>query len=120
MKKVGDRVVAVMSADEHQVRIFGTGIYEGDFPPVEAVGQIAEIVREAGVTNPRIRLDGGGVVYGCECWWGSADLLNLPSWRAGREVVQVNIDDARREANAGREARSSTTGPRATTSEEKA
>jgi hypothetical protein len=96
-RKVGDRVGAWHSATDDEVRVFGYGVYEGDFIPTEAAGMIAEMAREVGVTNPRIRLDSGKVVYGCECWWGDEAMSRTKI--AGRRVVDVDIDEVRRVAN---------------------
>lgn len=70
----GSRVGVVLSADEDEVRYVGLGTYEGEFPPYGAGGMCAGLTDEEidglGLTNPRIRLDDGNVVWGCECWWG--------------------------------------------------
>jgi hypothetical protein len=39
--------------------------------------------------NPKIVLDGGGVVWGCECWWGEADAATPLAWAKGRRIVTV-------------------------------
>jgi hypothetical protein len=87
MKKIGDRVGAVLSATATIVQFFGFGTYEGDFVPEEAVGLFAEIGRDMGRINPRIRLDDGEVIYGCECWWGSE--TEVRKQLEGREVIAV-------------------------------
>ena len=68
--KVGERVGAVLSAKDGVVHFFGWGTYVGDRVPEEAIGFLAEGAREIGLENPCIELESGGVVYGCECWWG--------------------------------------------------
>jgi hypothetical protein len=76
MAEVGDRVFAVRNADEKTVYMFGRGIYQG---------------RQAGgplqFPNPKIELDGGAVVWGCECWWGREDRAD--EYIAGRAVEIV-------------------------------
>lgn len=47
-------------------------------------------------TNPKIVLDSGKVVWGCECWWGPEEKMRAEI--AGRRVVDVDIDEARRRA----------------------
>jgi hypothetical protein len=65
---VGTRVIALLDAGNGVVRSFGEGVYAGDFPlPPEAK---FFIFRQS---NPRIDLDNGKTVWGCECWWGPAD-----------------------------------------------
>lgn len=86
-KKIGDRVGAILSGTEQTVELIGFGVYEGDFVPVEAVGMFAEIGRELEHLNPRIKLDDGEVVYGCECWWGAED--EVRKQLEGRVVIVV-------------------------------
>lgn len=99
MKKIGDRVGAVQSADTGNFYLFGYGVYEGDFIPVEAAGQLAEMLREVGTENPRIRLDSGKVVYGCECWWGREESVRQNI--GDRTVHLVDIDEARAQCRRG-------------------
>ncbi len=72
--KVGERVIAIRNADHGKriVYVYGYGVYEGDFPfDAEAAGNTVDVARAAGrISNPRIRLDSGAVVWGAECWWG--------------------------------------------------
>ncbi len=63
--KVGDRVGALCDTNSEKTRIYGYGVYEGDFP-CPNLGDIP---------NPRIKLDSGQVVWGCECWWGAEDKI---------------------------------------------
>lgn len=96
MKKPGARVFAMESANDTEVRSFGCGVYEGDFVPTEAAGFFADCAKELGHTNPRIRLDSGKIVYGCECWWGLESVMEKTV--AGRTIVQVDIDEVRAKA----------------------
>ena len=96
MRKVGDRVIAVCGTrQDGEVEIFGRGVYEGDFVPEVAVGWLADAIRENKVLNPRIRLDNGKVVYGCECWWGSEE--QVMSLMDGKTMVEIDIDEKRKE-----------------------
>lgn len=66
----GTRVGAVHSADATTVKLYGFGIYEGEeIPPKE----VNELLSEIGISNPKIRLDNGNIVWGCQCWWGSEE-----------------------------------------------
>jgi hypothetical protein len=94
MTKVGDRVGAVYTGDKETLQIFGFGVYEGDFTPKEAAGWIAETAREIGTKNPRIKLDSGKVVYGCECWWGSEEAVKAQVAKYPK-VIEVDIDEVR-------------------------
>lgn len=79
MVNKGDRVGAISSADETQVKIFGFGVYDGRI-----------VHPELGIPNPRITLDSGEVVWGCECWWGAE--AKIKASIGDRETVIVAID----------------------------
>lgn len=96
----GTRVGAVLSGDKDSINLLGYGVYEGDFvfgdtASTAPVGFLADGLREHGLPNPRIRLDSGQVVWGCECWWGPEDKVR--EMCEGREVVMVDIDARRAE-----------------------
>lgn len=99
-REIGQRVGAISHGDGDTVYIFGFGVYEGDFVPEEGVGGfMGAAAREHNLTNPRIKLDSGKSVYGCECWWGPEDAVKQRI--EGMRVVVRDIDDARAEAAAG-------------------
>jgi len=90
---IGSRVIALLEAKDGVVRSFGEGVYAGDFPlPPEAGGF------NFGQANPRIDLDNGKTVWGCESWWGPADKVRArfpADWR----WELVDIEEHRRIAN---------------------
>ena len=92
MTAIGTRVTAILGAKDGVVQSFGDGVYAGDFPlPPEAGGF------NFGQANPRIDLDSGKTVWGCESWWGPCDAVRkrLPQdWKW--EFVDV---DEHRKAN---------------------
>jgi hypothetical protein len=93
----GDRVGAVMSADKVAVKFFGWGVFKGREVPDKSVGgEMGDVLREMGVTNPKIVLDSGKVVWGCECWWGSE--AEVKAMLEGRVLIEVDIDEARKAA----------------------
>lgn len=94
MSRIGDRVGAILKAHDHYIEFLGYGIYEGDFVPHEACGQMANMLVQAGVFNPRIRLDNGKIVYGCECWWG-VELKVKKILETARQIIHVDIDQVR-------------------------
>ena len=71
MQKTGDRIGAVLSASDGVVKLLGYGVYAGDEVPPRDGGWMAECLNDAGATNPKLVLDNGQVVWGCQCWWGS-------------------------------------------------
>jgi len=91
--KVGDRVVAIYESNDTEVRYFGFGVYAGEFVADDATGPLGEYVREEKLGNPRIDLDGGGHVWGCECWWGPEE--EVKKEYADLKWVLVSIDDLR-------------------------
>ena len=72
------RVVAIRDADEKEINIYGYGECVGNEPcPVLS-----------GIPNPKIVLDDGSVVWGCECWWGPAEKFEK-EMIAGRQINVV-------------------------------
>lgn len=94
--KVGDRVGAVMDRDGGIIHLFGYGVYEGDFVPEEGVYMMGIDMHARGQTNPRIRLDDGSTVYGCECWWGPEHLIKQGI--EGKDIHMVNVPEYRQRA----------------------
>lgn len=112
---IGDRVMALESMNDNVVRVYGCGVYEGDFPRPEesdgVFGTTAEMKAtavelwgpeeswsdkqrksfEASISNPRIRLDNGDVVWGCQCWWGDEEQTKRHIGL--REIVIVPVPD---------------------------
>jgi len=88
------RVGALLGAKEGVVELLGYGVYEGDFKlPEEAAGF------NFGQENPRIRLDNGDIVWGCECWWGEEKKFKEKYIDTAKEVKIVNIKEARERKN---------------------
>jgi hypothetical protein len=100
------RVFAVRDATNEVVNLFGFGNYVGDYPRSGWDNgerqEYERIIREMSpdVTdddlaaqlhrlslNPRIELDNGNVVWGCECWWSAES--GWDDFLKGREVVNV-------------------------------
>lgn len=61
MRKIGDRIGAVLSANKETVNLLGYGIYaEDEIPP----NGILHII---GAKNPKLQLDNGKMVWGYQC-----------------------------------------------------
>ena len=92
MIAIGTRVTAILEAKDGIVKSFGDGVYAGDFDlPPDAGGF------NFGQKNPRIDLDSGKTVWGCESWWGPCEAVRkrLPAdWKW--ETVDI---EAHRKAN---------------------
>lgn len=97
--KVGDRVGAILSAEDGVAKFFGWGVYVGDEIPKEAAGYFAQMACELERKNPKILLDNGKVVFGCECWWGN-EAATREVFDAYAQVIDVDIDVIRAEVRA--------------------
>jgi len=84
------RVGAVCSMDKEVITLFGYGVYEGDFiPDTDDITMMGLPLRKMGLANPRIRLDNGDVVWGCECWWGAEEIVK--TYEENRKVKIITI-----------------------------
>lgn len=97
--EIGARVGAILGTDEDVVQFLGYGVYEGDEVPDENAVGMGPIVRQLQRPNPKIRLDSGKVVWGCECWWYPEEIVRKKLERYAK-VIETDIDEARRQANA--------------------
>jgi hypothetical protein len=98
----GIRVGAILgSKGKEIVEFLGYGTYVGDEAPEGAVGNVAELTGGL-FPNPKIELDNGKVVWGCECWWGPEDVIKekLEDYEV---VDEVDIDEIRKEYRAEKE-----------------
>src|SRR5574338_1487067 len=94
--KVGDRVGAYMSISGDKAFFFGFGTYVGDeVPPNEGFQSLTSYLSGLRQANPKIVLDNGDVVWGCECWWGAEDQVKAEMAKLAH-VINVDIKDARR------------------------
>lgn len=96
------RVLAIhtINNDQKFATVFGRGKMLGSFYPDTAVGHLAHEVRAEGpdARNPKIELDNGDIIWGCECWWmeghrGEMWLMELVSH--GYKLIDVNISEMR-------------------------
>lgn len=62
--------MAISHSKDGVLYIFGRGKYIGETVPKGAGGFLGSVLEQKEVKNPTIELDGGELVYGCECWWG--------------------------------------------------
>jgi hypothetical protein len=61
-----------------------------------------EAIRELAIqscSNPRIKLDNGKTVWGCECWWGDADGFLGSREKGDRNIIEIDIDEERAKHN---------------------
>lgn len=119
----GFRIGATLDSNDHEVRLLGYGVYAGmAVPPDDLVflgitrAEMREQYRQALVANrtdlspeeqeqlllvllqsPKLVLDDGQVVWGCECWWGPEE--HVLRSIAGKTVRLVTIAAARADAH---------------------
>jgi len=100
---VGERVGAYIdiNTETKVIRFLGYGIFLGcEIPPSEGVGGCIDLVLATGTPNPKIRLDSGKIVWGCECWWRLESEVKeiLEEYKSlGFSIVDVDIDEIRQE-----------------------
>lgn len=97
--KKGDRVGAILgvSASDKVVELLGFGVYMGREVPPSSGGWMAEALAEEGMRNPKIELDSGETVWGCQCWWAPEEKVKkrLESWKeAGWEIREKSMAEA--------------------------
>ena len=91
--QIGDRVGAIASANKDEICLYGYGQYMGDVVPPAEITCMGISLAELGHANPKILLDSGQVVWGCECWWGPESKIKESI--SGRRVVMKNIEQDR-------------------------
>lgn len=81
--KKGMRVGAIcgMVGKSKVLHFFGYGVYLGKFIPPPTIG--------IPFANPKIKLDCGDVVWGCECWWGPEDQIKASIEQYKAQGVKV-------------------------------
>lgn len=87
------RVGCILEANDKEVKLLGYGILvEAEIPHDKVVG-VGERIRQAKQKNPKIILDNGKDVFGCECWWDDEEAMKK---RIGdRKIINVDIDKVR-------------------------
>lgn len=95
---IGSRIGAILgtSSDGRTLQYLGCGTYQGDHVPPKEIGGF-----NMGLPNPKLVLDNGDIVWGCECWWGSERGIKeqLEKYRAqGMTITTVPIAEARAQA----------------------
>lgn len=75
------RVFAVKEANKSEVYLYGFGDMTEELCPIF----------DNKIKNPKITLDDNkGVIWGCQCWWGSVE--RYEEFIDGRNVIVVDMD----------------------------
>ncbi len=92
----GIRVGAMAFKTGGTIFLLGYGIYVGDeVPSDEGGGSMTALFHALEKRNPKIVLDNGDIVWGCECWWGSEADIKKVIHEENLSVVEVTVSDLR-------------------------
>lgn len=101
---VGARVGAILSGDNTEVHLLGFGVYDGEHEPpfgpmqapkeeydamVKEMKAAGQLPADYAWKNPRITLDDGRVVWGCQCWWGPEEAVRKRI--DGLKIIQASV-----------------------------
>ena len=89
----GSRVIAVVSINNNVAHVLGEGTYVGDEVPDAKAFPHLRMFSDNNIPNPRINLDSGGTVWGCECWWGG--VAKMKARLASCEIVKTTPEEMR-------------------------
>lgn len=89
LSQKGERVGAILSEDGGVVNFLGYGVYRGSEVPPPGVTCMGTDLHELGIANPRIDLDNGDTVWGCQCWWGPEK--DIQGYLQNKAVVEVRM-----------------------------
>ena len=93
--KIGDRVGCFLSVVRNTALFLGYGTYVGDeVPPNEGQTSLTSYLSGLRKANPKIVLDSGDIVWGCECWWGPEEEVKAECARL-EKVIPITITEAR-------------------------
>jgi hypothetical protein len=90
MSEVGERVGVILGTEEKVIQFLGYGTYEGSFVPPPGVEIFGVDLNKGKITNPRLKLDNGDIVWGCQVWWGREEHIknHLEEYRNQGYVVE--------------------------------
>jgi hypothetical protein len=89
-KRVG--AISNINADTKVAEFYGYGVYLGDYIPDNDDIKLFNIsLKKLSFTNPKILLDSGDYVWGCECWWApEEEIKNMLSSCEEIKIIPVN------------------------------
>lgn len=85
------RIGAIHSVNETTVEFFGYGYYLGDEIPPSNIKFLGIPVLDE---IPKLRLDSGDIIWGCECLWGDVEYID--DELKGKEMILVTVEDTRK------------------------
>lgn len=91
----GTRVLCVLSMTLNEAYVLGEGVYQGEEVPPPGIGANMDLdLHRMGQANPKILLDSGEVVWGCECWW--APIEEMKERIGNRKCIPTTIQELRK------------------------
>lgn len=90
MVKIGSRVGAIRDANKNVVNLYGYGVYVGNEVPPKGVSIFGIELNEIGRRNPKIVLDSGEIIWGCQCWWGSEESVKRAIGNRKVNIVSIS------------------------------
>lgn len=109
MSVKGARVLAVVSIVNNVALVLGEGTYVGDEVPDATLYPHLRMFSDNKIANPRINLDSGDTVWGCECWWG--DVTQMQKRLESCEIQTTTAAEMRTVKNTPRPTPQSTPHP---------
>lgn len=82
------------------IEFFGYGECVGKEVPETAEGMLSIALKMLKIPNPKIVLDNGDIVWGCECWWNEEEKTKKfieEALQKGFKLITVNVNDIRKE-----------------------
>lgn len=97
---IGMRVGVFHSMNEKTIALLGYGVYEGDeIPPEDILAPEIGPPALLALAMPKLRLDDGTVVWGCEAWWHAEDAVKVLAMPP-RQIVKPKLESIRAHAQA--------------------
>lgn len=94
--KIGMRVGVFHSLTDKTLALLGYGVYEGNEIPPEDILAPEGPLALLGLPIPKLRLDDGTVVWGCEIWWNTE--ASVKAFEEGRQIVKPKLESIRKHA----------------------
>lgn len=95
LPRVGDRLGVLCHITKSTVYSLGGGTYLGNEVPPPDIRCCGLSPSSSGITMPKILLDQGGIVWGCEVYWAHESVIR---WYSGNlHHVFVRLDDLRQQ-----------------------
>lgn len=92
---IGARVGALLRMDGLSAHLLGYGVFMGrEIPPKFGKNHTTSILNQLKIASPKIILDNGDTVWGCECWWGPEE--NVKMLIEGKLILDARIEDERK------------------------